>query len=158
LQHAKRTRDDGRGPLQRSTGDLARAARKVGVPPESFVVMLKRAAIREGLDSRSKWLVDQLVRWGIESYYGVSMGRAMNETLTHARRLNTSELSLVVRQVANDARRAGVPIELVIIELKALYDRLSVATDTTRSGRERMRSREQIISLAINEYYDADRS
>jgi hypothetical protein len=41
---------------------LAKAARKLGVPPESFVVMLKRAAFREGLDGPSQWLVDQLVR------------------------------------------------------------------------------------------------
>jgi len=74
LAHARSTRDYRPASLHRPTSDFARAARRLGVPPETLLVALKRVAVEEGLEGHSdRWrelLVARLVRWGIESYYG----------------------------------------------------------------------------------------
>ncbi len=130
-------------------------------------------------------LVARLVRWGIESYYAkpasegeleprggwsreakepawqvvperfaADLVRALH---AHVNRPDSADdLPTAVRQIAKYARASDVPIEQLIVLFKALYDRLLSATPTTRSGRDRMRARELVISLLITNYYGGD--
>ena len=189
LGHARSTRDYRPASLHRPTSDFARAARQLGVPPETLLVALKRVAVEEGLEGHfDRWrelLVARLVRWGIESYYAkpasegeleprggwsreakepawqvvperfaADLVRALH---AHVNRPDSADdLPTAVRQIAKYARASDVPIEQLIVLFKALYDRLLSATPTTRSGRDRMRARELVISLLITNYYGGD--
>ena len=190
LGHARSTRDYRSASLHRPTSDFARAARQLGVPPETLLVVLKRVAVEEGLEGHSdRWrelLVARLVRWGIESYYakpasedglGPRGGRSREAKVpaghvvpdrfaadlvralhAHVNRSDSADdVPTAVRQIAKYARASDVPIEQLIVLFKALCDRLLNDTPGTRSGRERTRARELVISLLINDYYGGDR-
>jgi len=189
LGHARSTRDYRPVSLHRPTSDFARAARRLGVPPEALLVALKRVAVEEGLEGPSdRWrelLVARLVRWGIQSYYAKSAPEDEMESrggrfreakvpaearglerlaadLVRALHANVNrsdsadDLPTAVRQIAQFARASDVPIEQLIVLFKALCDRLLNATPATRSGRERARARERMISLLIKDYYGGD--
>jgi hypothetical protein len=178
LSHARSTRDYRPASLHRPTSDFARAARQLGVPPETLLVVLKRVAVEEGLEGHfDRWrelLVARLVRWGVESYYAkpasqdelgprVPAGHVASELFAtdlvralHAyvnRSDSADDLSTAVRQIAKYARASDVPIEQLIVLFKSLCDRLLSATPATRSGRERTGARERVISLLIANYY-----
>lgn len=189
LGHARLTRDYRLASLHRPTSDFARAARRLGVPPETLLVTLKRVAVEKGLEGHfDRWrelLVARLVRWGIESYYAkpasedeleprggwsreakVPDGQVVLERFAadlvralhaHVNRPDSADgLPAAVHQIAKYARASDVPIEQLIVLFKALYDRLLSVTPATRSGRERTRARELVISLLINDYYRGD--
>jgi hypothetical protein len=191
LGHARLTRDYRPASLHRPTSDFARAARRLGVPPETLLVVLKRVAVEEGLEGHSdRWrelLVARLVRWGIESYYAkpasedelgprggrsraakVPAGHVVLERFAadlvralhaHVNRSDSmDDLPAAVCQIAKYARASDLPIEQLIVLFKALCDRLLSPAPATRSGRERTRARELVISLLINNYYGGDQA
>jgi hypothetical protein len=130
-------------------------------------------------------LVARLVRWGIESYYAKSASEDEMESRggrfreakvpaeapglerfaadlvralhAHVNRSDSADdLPTAVRQIARFARASDVPIEQLIVLFKALCDRLLSATPATRSGRERTRARDRMVSLLIKDYYGGD--
>jgi hypothetical protein len=79
LRLAKLTRDYRSDSIQNATIAFATVARRLDVPPETLLVLLKRAAVDDGLSGLSDFwrevIVSRLVRWGIEGYYAEAQAR-----------------------------------------------------------------------------------
>jgi hypothetical protein len=87
LRAAKRDRNYEPRSLREPTVELAIIARRYEVPPETLLVLIKRAAYDQGLDGMSDYwrelLISRLVRWSIEAYYGVEIAEPKQEEARH---------------------------------------------------------------------------
>jgi hypothetical protein len=73
---AAATREYDGAELPAAVAQFATDARANGLPPERLLVALKHAVTDPRLTDLSNWwrgvLIDRVIRWGIEAYYGIA--------------------------------------------------------------------------------------